>query len=365
MSLHNQVLDFSDDTEKQIFKDVASGVPGHLKTASVVQGPDLEKLASSEFALLILTKEGSTLRKFPINDSANTWMSCQYFEKTAGKLPPVAQKIAAANLKRACALYGIEATEKVAAANIGNIAGNKYNESLDFTKRAEPVKFESFVEDGSEHFYALPGRYAMPNPEFVKKAAQYFVDFEREFADAQDRHQFAENVLARAEELETPLEHKATLKKYAGEGYGDILDTQIRMREELLQHKPEMQAALKKLASHRADTEASVFAKALYAFDKKASLERYYGRALSDAFRSTFETRFTKEASGYTWDSESADLSVNEKELVKAAEEKYDKIKGYFGASVADQLKKHAVAIFDSLPSDAKEVIAKIAKGKI
>ena len=54
-----------------------------------------------------------------------------------------------------------------------------------------------------------------------------------------------------------------------------------------------------------------------------------------------------------------------ETKVEKAAEEKYEKIKSYFGETLAGSLKKHAVAIFDSLPTDAKTTIAKIVRGDI
>jgi hypothetical protein len=365
MSLANQVLDFADDTEKTLFRSIVSSTPTHLKTASVSMPSDLEKLANDEFALVVLTKQGSTIRKYPINDAGTAWLSAQYFEKTAHRLPPGAQKIASANLKRACALYGLQMTEKLASAD-ATTSGNRFNEALSLSKTAAPVEIEEIVEDGSKHFYALDGHYAMPNPEFVKKAAAYFVQHEKGFSDAEDRHEFALHVLARAAELDVTLEQEKTLAKYASEGYGDILETQIRLREDLLMHKPEMLASLQKIASQKNSTAPEDFAKALFTLDKKASLDRYYEKGyIADAFKSTFEKRFTKQASGYSWTSDATGISVSEDELVKAASDKYDEIAGHFGPSVASQLKKHTTSIFDSLPVDAKEVVAKIAKGSM
>jgi hypothetical protein len=365
MSLSNQVLDFADDTTKELLTEIVreAPLPQMVKRAQVTTRETKEGLPRSSFALVAFTKEGAELRKFPIHDEASAWLSCRYFEKTAHKLPAKAREVAGGMLKKACAIYGLKETPtltKIAKAR----GGNSYYENQDMTKTAAPIQVEALEHSDSEHFYALNNRYAMPSPEFVKKAAAYFVDFEKSFADAEDRHTFAKNVLARAQELDVELEHAKTLRKYASEGYGDILEAQVRMRLDLLQARPEMSAALEKVAAYKRELEAPEFAKLLHTFDKKASLDKYYGGYLADAYKSTFERRLTKEASSYSYDSEDAG-EISDKELTKAFEDKYDKVKGYFGPTVADQLKKHGCVIFDSLPKDAKETLVKITKGQI
>lgn len=368
MSLCNQVFDLADDYNKQLLKEIvaAGNVPPHVKTAQVAMADTRETLGRESFALVLLTKEGGELRKFPINDAANTWLSCQYFEKTAFKLPVKAKKMAACMLKKACAVHKLDETPQVKALGVGAM-GNLYNEVYDMQKTASaPVTFEPIVDDKSEHFFALGKNFAMPNSEFVKKASAYFTQYEREFVDAQSRHEFASNVLARAKELEVSVEEEKQLRKYASAEYGDILGIQLRMRADLLQSRPEMSAALEKIASHRDELTPKEFARVLFAFDKKASLTKHYDSYLADAFCSTFERRFEKRASGYAYEHDTnSNLNCTEKELEAAFEKKASKIKGYFGPTLADQLKKHGCSIFDSLPRDAKETISKIAKGEL
>jgi hypothetical protein len=364
MSLCNQVLDLADDTNKELLKEILkeNTPPDMVKTAQIATQETKQKLGRQDFALVIMTKEGSELRKYPTHDAANTWMSCRYFEKTAHKLPARARGMAAGHLKRACQSFGVEAT-KLASAHTP-VGGNVYHEAYDMSKTAQAIEVEAIAPDASEHFYACQGRYPMPSPEFVKKAAQYFTDHEKEFADPADRSEFARNVLARAVELKTEIAEKENLEKYAGSEYGDILETQLRMRHDLLEAKPSLSEALTKVASYKKDMPPLEFARLLHSFDKKASLNKYYGGYLADPYKATFETRFTKTASGYSWESDEG-VSVSEKELTKTFDDKYDKVKAYFGPSVADSLKKHGCAIFDSLPRDAKETITKIAKGAI
>lgn len=365
MALANQVVDFIDDIDRSLLKQIALDAPEVIKTASVLSIEDREKLPAEDFALILRTKEAQVLKKFPITDAANTWISAQYFAKTAEQLPYVAQKIAASNLGRAGAVFNIELPELITKLASKDIEGNVYNEVLDNKKEKPMTKIASAPKpDGSEYFYALGNNYAMPTPEYVKKAAAYFVEHAVEFQDAEDRYNFASNVLARAQELQVDLECKSQLSKYAGAQYGDSVSTQIRMRQDILQHKPNMAEALSKLASHQETTEPKTFAKALYLFDKKAGISKYYGRGLiADAFQSTFGT-FIKSA-GYRWEDETSGLSVSDKELSKLASDKYDRIKSYFGPTLADSLRKHAAAIFESLPKDAQITIVRIGKGEI
>jgi len=370
MSLVHQIIDFVDDISKGILKEAAAQVPDHLKSGEILTAEQRERMEPEQFALVMRTKEAQVLKKFPVNDEVNTWLSCQYFSKTAAQLPYVAQKVAATNLRRACAIYNLETPEVVEKMASNEVKSNRYDEIKSWTEdrlHAKTAQVAEVKPDGSEHFYALGNRYAMPNPDYVKKAAAYFIDHTREFGDAEDRATFAYHVRERAKELQVALEKRAeeSLASYSGDAYGDMISTQLKIREDLLWAKPEMSAALAKLAAHRTDTDATTFAKALFMFDKKAGLTRYYDGHLADAFKATFGNVFRKEASGYLWEDEGSGLSINEKELEKVADQKYDKIKGYFGSSVADSLKKHAVSIFESLPKDAKETIVKIAKGEL
>lgn len=369
MALVHQMIDFVDDTSRSIFKEAAAGAPPHIKTAKILTPEERERLDSAQFALVMRTKEAQVLRKFPLTDEANTWLSCRYFEKTSEQLPFVAQKVAATHLKRACCIYNVETSPLIDKLASSEILSNVYDEVKSRNEdeaHTRSVKTATIREDGSKHFYALGEKYAMPSPEYVKKAAAYFMDHHREFTDAEDRSVFAQNVRARAQELQVQLEKKAeqTLQTYAGQDYGDSVDTQIALRQELVQSKPELAQALSKLASHRKTTEADVFARVLFEFDKRAHLTRYYDGFLSDAFKSTF-AGMKKMATGYRWEDEKSGLALSEKELEKSATQKYDKIKSYFGETLANELKKHAVSIFESLPVDAKKTIAEIAKGTL
>lgn len=360
MSLSNQILDFYDDSIHLYAKDVVGASPEFVKTASFMSREERNKSDRSLFALDILTKEGQHLSRYPIGTKADTWLSVQYFAKTAHKLPTTARIIAGGHIKEACQKFGLQIPSELQ--SFEKTASNLYVEM----EKAKPQPVKIVDEDGDS--YALNGMYPLFNEEHVKTASAYFGEFVNQFPNAHDRHTFAKNLQKRASALnvQLPQKEKNLLSKFASDCYGDLVGIQIKVRHEMVAHDQEKVAKLSKVAAAKEKVSPEQFAQLLYAFDKEAGIEPRYGKVVMDAFGTTFGTMFEKRASsGYSWSDETTGVDVNEAELVKAASDKFDKIKGYFGDTLADQLKKHAVAIFDSLPTDAKVVIAKIAKGTL
>jgi hypothetical protein len=362
MNISNQVIDFADDVTKGILKLAGPNVPEAVLSQAVLTPEERDALPAEDFALVILTKESHELKKFPICDQGSTWLSCHYFQHTNDNLPAGAMKIAASNLEKACAVFGLAVPAIVKQAAVSGIQSNLYEEA---TAKREDKLVKVAYEKNSDHYFALGTRYPMPTAEFVKKAEAYFDREWRNFHDASDRYEFAHNVAARAKELGMPVE-SPHIKKYASDKFGSEVTTQLNLRKGLVDGRQDMTSAIDKLASHAGSAEADTFAKTLHMFDKKAGLEKYYDKHIKDAYSATFEVREEMaKLSGYRWEDTSSGVSLDETALVKCADKKYDKIKGYFGPTLADSLKKHAVAIFESLPLDCKIVIAKIANGSI
>jgi hypothetical protein len=115
------------------------------------------------------------------------------------------------------------------------------------------------------------------------------------------------------------------------------------------------------MASMKNDIPPREFANLLHQFDKRANLEKYYGSYLTNPYESTFSMLSNpkclyKTAMGNRFTPDSLSSLMNEK---------YDKIKENFGKDLADALKKNPTEIFESLPKDAKEIIAGIADGSL
>lgn len=121
MQTSGLVLDVYDDYNGETlralypsFKDIPKGV----KQAHPALGTDRDRLPDDVFAL-VLVNNGEKLRKYACIDEGNTVLSVQYFLKHAHKLPLEAQKVAAENLKAACAWYELEVPEQLEKAALG------------------------------------------------------------------------------------------------------------------------------------------------------------------------------------------------------------------------------------------------------
>ena len=362
MSLSVQILDLYDDLNGVLLKDVAASAPEFVKTAQIATREDLTKLPKDAFALHALTKEGSKLNKFPIHTAADTWMSCSYFEKNAHKLPYQARKIAATHLKTACARFNLQPNSALEMYSVPTELPNSYVEEFDSLRK---VASQAVIEERpTEGKYALPGRYPLFHEGHIKQATSYFEEYHKNFA-ASERHEFATNVLQRASELGVDVSSPEfePLKKTAGTAFGDRVEAQINLRRKIVDGDVDATVNLEKVAMAKDQIDASKFACLLAAWDIENSMDRLYGKTLVDPYEATYDT-ISKEA-GYVWEDSKSGETLTGSELEKAASDKYDKIKGYFGETLANSLKKHGSQIFESLPIDAKSVIAKIAKGNI
>lgn len=368
--LEATIIDIFDDVNlTETMQKIAHRIPTELKKVDIPSMEDRNSLEDHDFALSIFTKNANKINKFPINNPINTVLSDQYFNLNHGKLPGQAQNIAATYIKQACDRFGLQASEGVKlAASIHPTMTNIYFEKINDKPGGSLLPEEALVAD-SEFYYALTKtagdgsitrKYKMPNQDGVRAAAEYFNKYARQFAP-EDRHQFASNVVKRAEELGMVIDSPA-INKYAGLGYNDNVGGYLSIRRKLVEGQATFTEALDKLASYQSKTDPVTFAKVLHELDKRAGLDRYYDTYLADPYASTFKQTLEKKANViFSLDH----LLMSESDLEKVAKDKYKTLKNYFGSTLADGLKKEGASAFIALPEDAKEIIARIANGEI
>jgi len=359
LKLANQIIDVHDDVTREGMKKLARINP-HI---NVMGEPDRAKLPDHQFALTLITKTASKLNKFPIADLDSTWLSNEYFDMNWRKLPSKAACVAASHIKEACEKFGLNpkpSVVKLASAKlhdnvsyeVENIKPYKTYEVADIRKFASVEKIASSYTNA---------QYAFSNPTEVKLGSKYFSE-KNEKMPLEMRHKYASALQRRAKELGMPA-LDGEVAKYASDHYSGLVDAHLRARASLLDgREPEYQTFLSKLGSSKKEMTPQEFATALYQFDKKASLVGYYGSHLTDPYRATF----AEQPDPY----EGARVKVGNKKLTgeeirKVVSAKADKIKDYFGPSMLEELKKEPVAIFESLPMDAKEIIAGMLDGTV
>lgn len=380
MTLAGQVIDFYDDSDRSLLNRIRSRNSEIEKYAShsLLNPDEHAELPDDQFALIVLTKHANIVRKFPLNDDFQTWLSAHYFDETKDKLGSVEKVAAATNINTACIAYEIEPPQSVLKfahdAPVGNIVSEGsspgwFNEltmkgakeelaktaSVEINARMElPDSAYALILD---HEGEVARMYAMPDENHVKIASAYFKKYAYDLSP-QNRHMFAANVLNRAEELGVELRSTEHLEKWASENYNSLVDYHIEQRRGLIPRDDEKGQVLDKLASLRNNTDPSIFASALYEFDKAANLEKYYDTHLTEPWEATMGIE--KNAS---WTADVDGGTLTEADLQNVAQS--GKLRQYFGGAFQSQFSKHAVQIFESLPTPEKVVIAQIAKGQL
>lgn len=380
MNVAGQVLDFYDDVNGEQMSKVAMPVEVRNVQMTILDSDQRDRLPNSEFGLVVLTKQAHTIRKFPLNDPGNTWLSAKYFEQNHEKLAFPARFKTATFIKRACTAYQVPSTPLVdayaARADAADIQTNFFAEGSEqgwmlsklasgelLTKQAAAAGIDALVAlpDGQ---YALvydagdgsiTRQYAMPDAEHVKKAASYFDKYAMQL-EPSHRHMFASSVKKRAAELQVECKSK-TIEKWASEEWNDKIDWHFEARKQLLphDHQRDSRQILQKLAESLNDTTPGDMAVALEKFDEHTGLNRYYGRGLADPYASTMG----KVASA--WSEDSDGQTITEDDLRKIPN---TKLAGYLGSAFAGQFQKNPVEVYESLPDPDKLIIRQLVSGE-
>jgi hypothetical protein len=359
--LANQVIDAYDDVNKTHLTKVAKLNP----QIYMLTPAEKDRLHDDDFALSIITKKASKLNKFPVNTHDSTWLSNQYFDLTSQRLPKLASATAAYFIKQACEKFNI--TPLPAVVGLAKEASSNiyYEEDLPAdaatTKNihVDLSKFAQVEQIGDNYTFA---QYAFPTVSHVKLACQYLEKYIKQIP-VDYRHKYAAAIQKRAQELGMG-QQGGIVSKYASDYYSGHVDAHLRARASLLETAdPKFRGALDKLSAMKKEMSATDFARLLHGFDKRAGLTKYYDSALTDPYQAVFAQEPTPYGNYTAKMASGASLTADE--IRKVSIDKYAKIKEYFGHNIADELKSHGIPIFESLPNDAKEIIASIASGEL
>ena len=380
MSIAAATIDFYDDAKRELMTKVSMPVEMKNTHVTMLTPEQHEALPDSEFGLIVLTKRASVLRKFPVNDPGNAWLSAQYFAQTHEKLAFPARFVAAKFIKRACSAYGVLASPSVDAyaarveedeaqsntfvegSESGWMLRKLAQRELSFNKTAA-MEVNALTELPSEHFAlvirqgdgSVIRKYAMPDEHHVKMAAAYFEKYAMDLP-SEYRHRFAVSVQNRADELEVDISASDMLQKWASTNWNRHVSAHIEQRKSLLPRNPSARDVLDKLAASLGETNPEDMASALETFDRSTGLTKYYDRGITDPYASTMD----KAAEG--WSAEVEGETITEADLRKAATSK--KLAGYLGETFARQFSEHPTEIFESLPTPEKVLIKQVISGE-
>lgn len=381
MTISVAVLDYYDDAKHELMAKIA--MPQAVGRVHMVDltPEEHERLADTDFGLVVLTKRAAVLRKYPVNDPGNAWLSAQYFDASHEKLAFPARFIAAKFIKAACDAYQVPSSPGVlkyaAHAPTTDTETNTFVEGSEhkwmlnklaqrefLEKQASATEMNARMELPNEHFAlvmragdgAIIRKYAMPDARHVKVAAEYFDKYAMDLPP-EHRHRFAVSVQARAEDLGVDVSMHDKLEKWAGTTWNRHVQAHLEQRKSLLPRDDRARSALDKLAASLDETTPEDAALALQTLDTATGLNRYYDRGLTDPFASTMGK---VASSGWSEDIDGHTITAADLQKVAGSA----KLASYLGATFAGQFASHPVEIFSSLPDPEKMVIKQIITGE-
>jgi hypothetical protein len=197
-------------------------------------------------------------------------------------------------------------------------------------------------------------RFPMNTPELVKQASEYWWDHHDRLAPKY-RRELACGIVKNASRHGMHLDDQR-IAAYTGDTYargleGNVMARASELKGDQIKEGSRTLTSLLKMAEH---LDPMKFAEILEAFDKKAGLDRAWGKSIKDPYLSTFETGAIKQAQ---WSYRMGNDTINGDQLRRFMSGHPEALRGYVDQHIISELKLYPIEIFDSLPRPAKEVI--------
>lgn len=243
--------------------------------------------------------------------------------------------------------------------------------TVDVSNHAPPTR----VVEKQASILAVPsqGKYPLDSYEQVKRASAYFDEYRGHMSPAM-RHEFATNLVARADDLLIPVSEEA--RKYGSAGFApehEIKAAFDARRLELDENAEALAllAQVEKVARFRmwknehgekiAHVDSPAFVvELLTEFDKVAGLNHRYDRGVPDPFYSIYG--FEKSASDdAAWSDLIGNAYVTAADLKRLAKVGALSLKQTFGEDFQKEFLKDPVGIYGSLPVDQKKMLINMA----
>ena len=198
------------------------------------------------------------------------------------------------------------------------------------------------------------GHFPMNTPDMVKQAQEYWWDHYESLAPRY-RRELACGIVKNASRHGLYLDD-SRLVAYTGEDYALGLEGNILARKSELHEDQIKEGArtLDNLLTMHQDIKPEKCAEILEEFDKRAGLDRAWGKTIKDPYLTVFETGAIKTAN---WTYRIGGDVIDEEQLRRFMLNHAEELDGYINHHIISELKLYPVEIFDSLPLPAKEVI--------
>lgn len=331
---------------------VAEMVPSSVLGMQPLGPEEIEKLDDKYFALIYKRRGIPTIRKFPVVDAGNVYMSALQWGLSREAIPEAARKIAAFYIYEAANRYMLDMYPFKA--EIASQAKSMATAPMTNVIIDDGAIANTLTKKANSRYYIFPEKLSYPidTEKEVKVASSYF-DQWSDNMDVGYRRKYATTLVKRAEEIS--VEVGPWVKKNASQYRNPAFDAKINARIGLTNDETNKNV-WRKIASMAPSLDNEALIEMVSMMDKVAGLDKMYGRILQDPILSVTTETAPKE----TIEKTACDLTEEELNSVG-----YDTLKKYYGADFADQFTRDRNMTYKALDNEHKSVIKSMAQGLI
>ena len=345
------LIDLYDDVDGRVIRD------GELLRKhgelNVDPAADLTRLPDKEFALVVMTKTGRKIRKYPMHTPDSLAVSTHYFEKVGTALPEEAQKIAASNLYRGHLRHGARPTARLKAGKDDSVVTPYFDEVA--SSRGQ-VPHESVLRRKEA---SIPStRFAIDKKMLDGSRLEAFpmdtVGLARESAKtlrkvafqipARDRVVASCRLLSRLKEFGETDEH---LEKVAAFTRNPAFPAYMEARRHAITNERDLHT-LDELIKKADAFPGPFLAAAVEKFDLETGIYKYWDHQIRNPWDSCFSIKETSVKCG--------DKTITKKALLGLAEN--GKLASIFNESSIKSFKAAPLEVFESLPAPTKQLVS-------
>jgi hypothetical protein len=332
------VLDIYDDADGVHIRD--GEVLKKFGSLRVDPAEQVSALPDTEFALVVMTKTGEKLRKFPLNTPDALALSAHYFGKTAQALSKEARTIAASNIARAHLRFGCHVPDELAKEASDAVVGPYCKDGV-----AEPAATEKPMAKFAFETKLGDGRTLKMFPVHDEAARRQSAETFRKVAfEMPPRRRYEAAAALAAAGVKDEL-----VEKFASPVPNPALSAHLAVRREMVQDEAAWKAldAIEKQAQEKP---GAAVAEALEAFDIKHGIDRLWEARVRNPWDSCFTVKTASVKVG--------GRDVTREDLAKLIDS--GKLATMFKQSTIKEFRKDPLVVFESLPGPTKETIAQM-----
>lgn len=367
-----QVIDCYDD--QKMLLDILSYAPEMVKKAKLLSYEQQMEMPDEDFAVVIMTKTGSKIRKYPVNDAEHTWLSCESFKKTAHKLPISAVKVAASNLFASCLYHGVGCDESITKF-ASDVDSNtvRVDESKDLPlecelmsrileKQANEVKDNEWgliVKTASEE----KRMYPLNTKSNLESAIRYFSKYASSILP-QYKHELANNIVKKAQTFGIDVPEAVAV--YSGNEIGNKFASNMLKRMDYVKTDKEKDF-IRKVANIGSKFKMEELLSMVGEFDKVAGLDKYWDKGIKNPYVTVLEKVAQSEMPQLpapTRTPEDKEPMPRDLEAYSKGEASFELV-GHLPQEVINKFITQPIETYNSLPDVQKEVIKKGINGLI